>query len=312
MVLMVARAHWLALLLLLAPIQAGASTLTFVGIEPFFDELTARPPGPPDGWSGTYVEGHYAVDVFANAAGREVRDGQLGIHDGSPGAGTLFSDVVIRRTDGKSFILGAFRISEVMSNYFGLYNYEPAAAEQLNLEQALALQWPNLELIGTKTDGSTVSARISAWRASADNEGTVVTGVPAAEIRRGVWTSDPTSPYFTSDLAMEFTASDYGPGFRSLRDLRVNFVPPRSADALVCARESVSRLDPVFAPLSSCASPIVLPDGSRIDSMFMFGPRNDSGYVFIDSMTLPVPLPPAGLLIIGAFGALIGLRRWRR
>jgi hypothetical protein len=311
--MMSTRAPWLALVLLLAPLQAAASTLTFVGIEPFFDELTAPPPGPSDGWSGTYFEADYAVDVFANAAGREVRDGQLGIHDGSSGAGTLFSDVIIRRTDGQSFILESFSISRVMSNYFGLYNYEPAAGDQADLEQALALQWPNLELIGTRTDGRTVSARVSAWRDSIDNEGTLITtGSGAAGIPMGVWESDPTSPSFTPDLARQFTASDYGPGFRSLRDLRVNFIRPPSADDLVCAPESVSRLNPVFAPVSSCASPIELPDGSTIHSMFMFGPRNDSGYVFIDSMTLPVPLPPAGLLILGAFGVLIGLRRWRR
>jgi hypothetical protein len=306
-----ARLRLLALIVAMMPATASASTLSFNGIEAFFDALTAVPPGPGDGWAGTYVEGDYAVDVFANAAGREIRDGQLGIHDGSPGAGTLFSNVAVRRLDGQGFILQSFRISELMSNLFGLYSYEPPGGAA-GVEQALALQWTNLELIGTRTDGSTLSARISAWRDSNDNEGTAFTVPLAPDVRRGVWTSDPASPYFTPDLASYFTAADFGPGFRNLRDLQVNFLWPPSTDDLVCAPDTLRRLDPIFAPLASCAGQIVLPDGSWISSEFLSGPRNDSGYLFIDSMTLPVPLPPAALLIIAAFGALFGLRRVRR
>jgi hypothetical protein len=305
--MLAARTRPIALLALLAPTPAVASTLTFDGIEAFFNELTAPHPGDKFGWAGTYFEGAYAVDVFANAASREVRDGQLGISDGS-GVSTLFSDVAIRRTDGQSFILESFEISAGRTNYFAHYTYFPAGSDEPEPEQRVPLRWPMLELVGSKTDGSTVAERLSPWRGSIDTEATVSWGVS---------TSDPASPFYAADLALPFTTTDFGTSFRDLLELRVNLVRPLALDELFCSSVNLARVDPAFAAVSSCSLTDPLsgfatsPDGGVLEFFFVDGGRNDIGYIYIDRIAAPIPLPPAMLLMLAGLGALLGIG-WRR
>jgi hypothetical protein len=307
----------------------SAATLEFDGIRAFYDDLIESRPPEFDVLTGIYRERGFAVELSTvPGAPDEVKDGLLGLFSGFGGGGSLFDPAIFRREDGQTFKLRSFGVHSIQSSLYGYLNYYDASDLENSFDQVVYLQWPNLRLTGEKRSGEIVATTISAWRDSVENIGSLET-IPylATEFPRvanGFWVADPDSPYFTPDLARSFTAADYGDAFTDLVELKLEFVdletrfidPYWGLDVL-CAPVNFSRVDSVFQTSTLCDDPgstytVILPNGAEIWAQVTLGPRNDEGYVQIERVVAPVPLPPALGLMLAGLGTIAAVGRRRR
>lgn len=267
----------------LASAAPAAVTLEFDGIKGFVQEaIDAEPFG---GVVATYHEKGFSIDVKSGIGVMEHIDGTLGMKDDvALGAGNLFHSVVIRHSSGLPFSFDHFRIRDVFSNFLAYY---------ADVDKTLALQWPALEVTGTRRSGNIVKETISPWDGTIDNPTSLLDGFhlpPFGDTGGGSWSS-------ASDPTLGDPVS-VGPQFSGLEALEFRFLYPfdDSVD-LACSPVNLGRAG------GSCDASTPLVER---------GNRNDSGGIRFESITLsPVPLPAPALLLLSSLLLLGGSRALR-